>query len=222
MSKKIDLVGRVYGRLLVISQSPSNSNGLTRWLCKCDCGNETIVYGQSMKRGLTKSCGCYSKETHTKHGKSVRSLDTKNNEYSSWQHMKDRCTNQESENYKGYGAIGIAVCDRWLDEENGFTNFLHDMGPKPTNSHSLDRFPDKKGNYEPGNCRWATEYEQKRNLIRNIWITHDGRTMVAADWAKEFNIPHWRIRHFTLKGLSLEQIIEKHEKAAKKNATTNQ
>jgi hypothetical protein len=220
MRKKVDLTGKVYGRLTVISESHTESGSNRRWLCKCECGNETIVFGQNIKRGLTTSCGCYSKESHTKHGLSTKSLRTKNDEYSSWQHMKDRCINSKSEGYKDYGAIGITICDRWLGE-HGFENFFLDMGPKPNNEYTLDRFPDKKGNYGPDNCRWATEHEQKRNLIRNIWITHEGRTMVAADWAKEFNIPHWRIRHFTLQGLSFGQIIEKHEKAVKKNATTN-
>lgn len=217
MRKKLDLVGKKYERLLVIAESPSISGQPTRWLCKCDCGNETIVFGMNLKRGLTRSCGCYSKESHLKHGMSKRGEGAKNNEYSSWQHMKARCCNPNNEGYKDYGAKGITISPRWIDS---FDNFYEDMGPKPSNRHTLDRYPNKEGNYEPGNCRWATESEQKRNLIRNIWITHEGRTMVAADWTKELGIPHWRIRHFTIKGYSLKEIIEKHEKTLAKKCNS--
>ncbi len=83
----------------------------------------------------------------------------------SWSSMKSRCTNPGSGSYKHYGGRGITVCDRWL---NSFDNFLKDMGLRPTGT-TLDRYPDKNGNYEPGNCRWATWSEQMSN--RRKWGT---------------------------------------------------
>src|SRR5207253_5832933 len=79
--------------------------------------------------------------------------------YHSWRSMIQRCTNPKRQNYKWYGARGVSVCERWRDS---FDAFLGDMGERPKGK-SLDRFPDKNGNYEPGNCRWASQSEQRRN-----------------------------------------------------------
>ncbi len=88
------------------------------------------------------------------HGSAGESLT-----YSSWYNMRTRCENPRATQYALYGGRGIAVCARWAD----FTNFLADMGERPSAGHTLDRYPNKDGNYEPGNCRWATQSEQCRN-----------------------------------------------------------
>ena len=82
-------------------------------------------------------------------------------EYWSWVAMMTRCRNPSFHSYPVYGGRGIFVCERW----NDFAAFFLDMGPRPSPSHTLDRFPDKHGNYEPGNCRWATKSEQARNRV---------------------------------------------------------
>ena len=78
--------------------------------------------------------------------------------YHSWSNMIQRCTNPKHHKYANYGAKGITVCERWRE----FANFLADMGVRPEGK-TLDRYPDNTGNYEPGNCRWATPAEQQRN-----------------------------------------------------------
>lgn len=84
-------------------------------------------------------------------------------EYNSWRSMIGRCTRTKNNRYERYGGRGIKVCDRWLES---FPDFLTDMGPKPTPNHSIDRYPDPDGDYEPGNCRWATREEQEANKRR--------------------------------------------------------
>ena len=105
--------------------------------------------------------------------------------YHIWALMKLRCNNVNDCNYKNYGGRGIKLCERW----NLFENFLEDMGERPSPNHSIDRWPDKNGNYEPGNCRWATSKEQCRNTNYNHMVTLDGITLCFSDMAKHFGIP---------------------------------
>lgn len=157
---KYNLIGQKFGKLLVIKESSKRgSNGSCYWYCKCACGKELIVPAPSLKRGSSKSCGCWQKENmslvksihrNAVHGKESR-------EYKTWQGMKDRCSRSKASNYKYYGARGIKVCDRWLK----FENFLADMGKRPLGT-TLDRI-DTDGNYEPKNCRWATATQQINN-----------------------------------------------------------
>lgn len=100
-------------------------------------------------------------------------------ERNSWDAMRARCTNVNHEFYSSYGGRGISICGRW---EN-FDNFLADMGPRPSPTHSLDR-KDNDGNYEPGNCRWATKKEQMDNRRNNRLIEFDGQTHTMADWSR--------------------------------------
>lgn len=103
-------------------------------------------------------------------------------EYIAWQEMKKRCSNPNTKNYCRYGGRGIKVCERWLE---CFENFFTDMGLKPSRQHSLDRFPDNNGNYEPGNCRWATLREQSLNRRTNVRLTYAGKTLTIQEWSEE-------------------------------------
>lgn len=154
----IDLSGKRAGRLLVQSRDGSTSDGRAKWLCRCDCGNEVSVDGRNLRQGLTTSCGCFHKEVlrerNLSHGMSSSST------YGSYHAMKNRCLNENQEAFPRYGGAGVHICSRWLDS---FENFLADMGEKPSDDHTLDRFPNVNGGYEPGNCRWATRAEQNRN-----------------------------------------------------------
>lgn len=150
--------GERFGRWLVIDD-PGETGSHRRMLVRCDCGTEKLVRVSSLKAGGTKSCGCLKREQVS----ARRKLDTKHGmcgtpTYGSWSHMIQRCTNPNNDKFYAYGAKGITVCERW----KSFENFLADMGVRPEGK-TLDRYPDQKGNYEPGNVRWATPFEQTCN-----------------------------------------------------------
>lgn len=160
----VDLTSQRFGRLTVMEQVPHEKKEVTKWRCICDCGKETIVIGHSLKTGNTQSCGCLNKETTTKtHGHTVGGKFTP--EYSSWAAMLTRCTNPNSMHYYRYGGRGIKVSERWL---HSFETFLEDMGSRPKGRYSIER-KNNEGNYEPGNCFWATDRQQTRNrgLFKN-------------------------------------------------------
>lgn len=166
----VDLTGKTFGRWFVIKRSKNDKSKRTIWLCKCECGKKVKVNASSLKRGISKSCGCLNKEIlsnyFTTHGRSNTLL------YGAWYRMKSRCYNINDPKYYRYGARGIKVCDRWLD----FNNFLIDMGEKPSINHSIDR-KDNDGNYEPDNCRWATPTEQARNRSTSV-MTEDEASLI--------------------------------------------
>ena len=108
--------------------------------------------------------------------------------YYVWEKMRDRCNNKNAHNYKNYGGRGIKVCERW----NSFARFVNDMGERPEDT-TLDRI-NNDGNYEPGNCRWATRKQQSRNMSRNRNLTHDGLTMCVEDWAPHIGIKENALR----------------------------
>lgn len=123
--------------------------------------------------------------------------------YSVWQHMKNRCLNPNNDRYASYGGRGIKVCERWLK----FENFLADMGERPRGT-SLDRFPDKDGNYEPTNCRWATPKEQQRNMRSNRLLEHNGITMSVAWWAEHLQINYGTMIARVRRGWSVAKTLE--------------
>ena len=157
MPNLINLAGKRYGRIVVIARD-GTANSDAAWLCQCDCGNHKRIKGAALRAGLTTSCGCYRRQNLlsqvTKHG----GVGTA--EYRAWKGMKTRCTNPKEPGWKYYGGRGIRVCDRWL---NSFEAFLADVGPRPSPQHSIDRYPDNDGNYEPSNVRRATQAEQSQN-----------------------------------------------------------
>jgi hypothetical protein len=179
--KKIDIVGQKFGMLTVVSEISVESGKRRRVSCVCDCGNKTNVIAITLMFGKTISCGCYKNkvliERSTTHGK------TGTREYRAWYSIKRRCNTSSYCNYKNYGGRGITVCDRWKDS---FENFYADMGDAPEGT-SIDRI-DNNGNYEPSNCRWATDKEQRRNMRTNHMITFSNKTQCVADWASELGI----------------------------------
>ena len=180
MSPKI---GQRYGRWTVISRA-ANRHDKSRWLCQCDCGSEREVYGQELDRGNSKSCRCWANEltsfrtlTHGMKGTP---------EYTAWQSMISRC--KRPTNSRGrYLERGISVCQEW---QNNFEAFFAHVGPRPSENHSIDRYPNFDGNYEPGNVRWATLDEQAENKGCRIIVEIKEDTMFLVDWARLNGIPY--------------------------------
>jgi len=104
-------------------------------------------------------------------------------EYRTWCSMRGRCQNSKAKGFENWGGRGIKVCERW----DNFENFLADMGPRPQGRYSIDRI-NVDGNYEPSNCRWATPSQQQRNQRRSLFLTIDGETKHAQEWADQYNI----------------------------------
>src|ERR1700722_1457131 len=183
---KMDISGHKFGLLTAIKIDDQRMSPHTYWICQCDCGNTCSVYLGNLRRGHTSSCGCVTKKLLSSsrmiHGHNIKHRVS--SEYSTWVSMKSRCNNPNSTSYKLYGEKGVSVCKQWNDS---FQCFFNDMGPKPTKNHSIDRYPDKNGNYEPGNCRWATDKEQNRNRSNTKWITYNNKQILIPDLAVLLN-----------------------------------
>lgn len=149
MSKLIDLTGKRFGKLTVISKAGHNVYGKLLWDTICECGNKKITSGEVLKRGHVKSCGCIYR---------LQKGLSQTKEYKVWHNMMRRCYNPRCSSYKSYGKLGITVCERW----HNFKDFLADMGMMPTQKHSIDRVNSSKG-YSPDNCRWILLSENKKH-----------------------------------------------------------
>lgn len=175
--KAIDLTGRRFGRLCVKEKSLTPY----KWICECECGNKKEVWMYSLINGVTKSCGCISIEKakgRAIHGKSGTS------EHNIWKTMKQRCYNQNLASYKRYGARGIVMDNLW---KNSFSNFIKDMGYRPSSKHSIERIDNNKG-YSKSNCKWATMKEQCGNRRNSVFITLNGETKRMSEWCEYFCI----------------------------------
>lgn len=179
MSRRNELSGQRFGRLLVLARDSVNAHGNYCWHCRCDCGQETIVAGGTLRSGKTRSCGCLRRETSGARNLRHGHAGAKTSEYKTWTNMLARCANPNSENYAHYGGRGITVCTRWLQ----FEHFFADMGERPAGL-TLDRIDNEKG-YASANCRWVTPQEQARNRRSNHLLTHAGKTQCTAAWAEQ-------------------------------------
>ena len=125
-------------------------------------------------------------------------------EYQIWQGMSARCYCKTTGNYERYGGQGIVVCDRW---RRSFNSFLADMKVRPSDRHSLDRWPDQDGNYTPDNCRWATKQEQQRNLHSNRLLTLNGRTQCLTAWATEVGLTQRALSNRLSRGMGVANAL---------------
>ena len=195
----------VNGRLTQIGQGfREHKAGRKHAVFRCECGKKHIVQITRVRSGRTKSCGCLAREMTVQrsctHGQAATSHQS--NTYRSWSSMKCRCLNQKSEQWQWYGGRGIRICERWV---NSFEAFFEDMGERPSHA-TLDRI-DSDGNYEPGNCRWATDHQQSRNHRRNRILTAFGKAMCVTDWAIETGIWKTTIKERLNRGWTVEQAL---------------
>lgn len=207
--QKIDMTGMRYASLTVVGEGGRASDGKRKWVVLCDCGNSFEATGTKIRSGEVKTCPGCSKErvriSRVKHGMRGSA------EYRIWTHIKSRCYNERVPEYKHYGGRGISMCDRWRES---FENFLADMGERPTPGHSIDR-RDVNGNYEPVNCRWATDIEQQNNRRNNRKITIAGETKNMAQWADENGLRRESVFKRVKRGKVGESIISESKTAAK-------
>lgn len=127
-------------------------------------------------------------------------------EYRVWRGMIKRCTFPLALRWDYYGGRGVKVCDRWLAS---FADFLADVGPRPSDKHSLDRFPNNVGNYEPGNVRWATQKQQMNNRRDNVLVTVDGATRTVTEWHKLTKVPVATIHKRLQRGWDPEKAVKR-------------
>ena len=174
---KKNLIGRRFGRLVVVAESPERKHGRKTWICRCDCGNETAVIDTSLGKA-TNSCGCLRRERaaglNLKHGMHKDRL------YRIWGNMRGRCCNPKHKSFVHYGNRGIEVCTEWDSDFKSFADWALSNGY--ADDLTIDRI-DVNGNYEPSNCRWATMKEQQNNRTDSHFVTYNGETKTITEWA---------------------------------------
>ncbi len=158
MARVRDITQQTFGRLTAVRHVGFGGYRAAMWLCICTCGTELVVPGTQLRSGKTRSCGCLIGFLNTKHGHAT-GKNGRTAEYVSWQGMKARCENRNHDSWKNYGGRGIKVCPEW---RGSFEAFFRHMGAKPSPRYSIDRI-NNDGDYEPGNCRWATPLQQIHN-----------------------------------------------------------
>jgi hypothetical protein len=192
MSMKEIRIGDSFGRLMVVQ-----AEHWSRIECKCSCGGVHVARAGNLLSGKTKSCGCIRKEknNHVTHGGTGSLTHTR------WLVMRRRCSDANSVGYENYGGRGIRVCERWSD----FSAFLADMGECPPGM-TIDRV-DPNGNYDPGNCRWATKLTQARNTRANRVLEFNGQTKCLEEWAEQYGMNSRSLMSRLRLGWSVEKAL---------------
>ncbi len=207
----MDLTGQRFGRLVVLEREPSHvtpsGQRKTVWLCRCDCGNLVKVKTQELRRGKTKSCGCYRLEfleqCRTKHHGAKTRL------YNIYNKMKRRCENPNDAAYKDYGGRGITVCEEWKNDFTVFREWALLNGYD--DSLSIDRIDNSKG-YCPENCRWATSKQQSNNRRSNLYILYNGEVHTLSEWSDILGIKYGHLQEAFHKGEWGEEFNERNAK----------
>lgn len=177
--------GKKFGSLIYVQDAARSKSGRRMIKCLCDCGTTVSVHLSHLTSGHTKSCGCLSSEVTITRNR-THGMAGSMPEYMIWKSMKSRCSNPLEKCYKNYGGRGIVVAPEWTSD---FPRFLADVGRRPSPSHTLDRYPNNDGNYEPGNVRWATRTEQSHNKRNNSRVIINGVGRVLAEVCREIGFP---------------------------------
>lgn len=194
----IRLEGKRFGMLLVLRRE-GRVLGRAAWRCKCDCGKQVIVDGTKLRQGAKKSCG----QGHY-YKRPINIVAKAENR--AWHAMLQRCYNKNGTGFSNYGGRGIRVHSKWRKD---FQQFLADVGPRPSTKHSIDRYPDNNGDYEPGNVRWATKSQQARNTRVTVRVVVDGAQIPLKDYTEKLGLEQRLVRKRFRRGMSLEDAITK-------------
>lgn len=207
--------GQKFGRLSVIRYAYTDKYRCAVFECKCECGNTVYVRGRSLRSGETKSCGCLQKDIAKEH---IEELNAKGGRgqgnlkhgckhtelYRHWCHMKQRCNNERSDNYKYYGGRGIKVCSTWEKDFVSFKTWAIKNGYK--DGLTLERI-DVNGNYEPKNCKWIPFIKQIRNRRNTVKLTYKNDTKPLVEWCELFGV-NYKLAHARYKkGWLFERIF---------------
>ncbi len=189
-----DITGKRFGRFLVLRLGKKTSKGTNRWVCQCDCGGTALIGVGDIR--VQKYCSSCKPKGRPSHGLSHLP------EWSVWSAMKQRCNNPKCESYENYGARGISYCERWEQ----FENFIEDMGRRPNDDYTLER-KENNGNYNKGNCVWATRVEQARNFRSNVILEFNGQKKCISEWGEIYGVKHDTISSRIERGWSIEAAI---------------
>ena len=175
MPRVANCIGKKLGMLTVVERTSNSKHGASRWICRCECGNEIVLTYEQVKRGSKKDCGCIKRPHHNAtHGASRSPL------YNHWKMMLYRCENPKNRAYKYYGERGIQVCEEWHDF-NAFKKWLDESGY--VEGLTVDRIDNNKG-YCPENCRLTDSKTQANNRRSNVEITYNGQTHNLTEWSE--------------------------------------
>jgi hypothetical protein len=203
----LDRTGVRYGRLVAVSYSHSKNGAY--WLCRCDCGKQSVVKGGSLTVGSTKSCGCGSIEQAINNGRIGR--DARRVPYPHARKLKDlignmrnRCYYKKDKRYPNYGGRGIKICDAWMKDCRVFYQWCHENGYAP--GLTIDRI-DVDGDYEPENCRFTDSITQMNNTTRNRFIAWNGQSKTIAQWEVVQGLPTGRLGARLALGWSVDRAM---------------
>lgn len=200
-----NITGQVFGRYTVIGFVEIKPGYGSMWLCRCSCPaqKEAVIRSNSLVSGHTKSCGCLYEET--RRSSAATHGGCYDLEYQPWKAMNARCYDKNNKSYPRYGGVGVTVQESWRAPH--YDQFKKDMPPRPSRDHTLDRFPDKKGNYEIGNVRWATRSEQQQNMKSNVTLTYQNQTFCMDEWSRRKGWNRSKIKNRKYAGWSDERIL---------------
>lgn len=206
-----DITGQKFGKVTVIDRDHQGRNSEWYWICRCDCGNITVVSGYRLRSGHTKSCGCLQEEQRRKGFNKTHGM-TDTRIYYEWSNMKARCYNKNGNMYYAYGGRGISVCDEW---RTSFVTFMEwALSHGYTDEMTLDRI-DVNGNYCPENCRWIPPRKQYLNRSDNHIVEAFGQKKTIKEWADETGLKYDTIeRRINAYGWTPERAVS--EPAAKR------
>lgn len=211
MAIATDIIGKRFGKLTVLRRGENNSRGEARWVCKCDCGRETLVITNNLNCGNTRSCGCTRVEKLNrfsyKHGACHRGK--KERLYLVWRNMVGRCYDESNSEYKRYGARGIEMCEEWKDSYAAFREWAMSTGYNPLAKKgecTIERV-DNDGNYCPENCIWTNLKRQANNKRNNHYLNVLGKKITTAEASEKYGIPYRRLLKRLNSGWSDEDAV---------------